>query len=122
MVIRTSTTKNRTVVTATADGHRVGKLVVKASWGTPAVERIDVKPEHRRRHIATRMYEAAAREVCRKWGEPLRSDYMRSSESDAFWQKQLAKGRAHCVHEKSGKCLQYELKPCPAPETLDGTR
>jgi len=52
-----------------------------------------VLDDYQRRGIATRLYERAAAESCRRGG-PLQSDVIRSGESDSFWHKQWDKGRA----------------------------
>lgn len=89
------------------------------------VYEIGVKPSAQRRGVATKMYEAAAKELCRRFNVPLRSDAARTNEADAFWKKQLRKGRAEEFNtshpDRSIRQESYRLK-CPAPESLDGTR
>lgn len=59
------------------------------------VAHIEVEPGFRRQGIATKLYEAAAREGCRRDAIPLGSTSRTpNSESNQFWAKQFAKGRA----------------------------
>jgi hypothetical protein len=76
-----------------------------------------VAPYARRCGVATKLYELVANRAC---GHGLRlcSDYRRTPESEAFWQKQAAKGRAICRGwQKRGRerwyCTEYQLKSCP---------
>ncbi|MGL4257997.1 MAG: GNAT family N-acetyltransferase [Microbacterium sp.] len=57
---------------------------------------IEVHPDHRKKQYGTRLYERALIEACAQ-GLPLSSDTQRSEFSEAFWRKQVAKGRARCV-------------------------
>jgi hypothetical protein len=70
-----------------------------------------------RRGIATALYEAAARESCKVFEQPLRSDTRRRDGAQEFWDKQVAKGRARFLPEAG----QFELT-CPAPASLAGLR
>lgn len=96
--------------------------------------------------VGTRLYEAAAKVACEEYGAPLSSDYKRSSQAQAFWEKQRAKGRARFVvtnpdarerYSATGKdpdnadpndfkktsddtlLGQFFLR-CPAPASLEG--
>lgn len=65
----------------------------------------------------TRLYEHAARLSCDLVGGPLASDDdgNRSTSAEAFWKKQVAKGRAEKIEHR------YALT-CPAPKSLEGLR
>jgi len=95
-------------------GRQVGFLAADTT-GDPImrIHRIFVKPEHRRSGIATRLYEAAAKISCEKYARPLASDRTRSLEAEAFWKKQVAKGKAQPLTKSSGYVLS-----CPAPTSL----
>jgi GNAT superfamily N-acetyltransferase len=69
--------------------------------------------------LATKLYEAAAQEACKR-GAPLASDSVRFPGSDGFWRKQLRKGRARDVFDKRGQ--QRFALSCPAPSSLAGLR
>ena len=100
--------------------------------GMAEVTHIEVDPLARRAQVATRLYAAAAKMACEKYDAPLASDTYRTAASDAFWQKQVRKGRATCLaasdHTQYPKsddeptfgrsgCKRYILS-CPAPATL----
>jgi GNAT superfamily N-acetyltransferase len=85
------------------------------------ISRIFVEPEYRKRGVATRLYEAAAKLSCKKYNLPLASDETRSPEADSFWRKQAAKGRARAVPETEDTGDYYILS-CPAPPSLAGRR
>jgi len=105
--------------------HRVGKGL--------KVDMIVVEQKYRRCKLATRMYEAAATYACRH-SHALRSDTLRSVESQAFWVKQTDKGRARCAkrasafeaprsdgpHYGRGGCDYYRLTTCATPVDLSG--
>jgi len=111
---------------ALESGRVVGEVLAcskapyKPTWG---VQSAKVVKAHRRRHIATRLYALAAREVCRR-GAALESSYARAPETDAFWRKQLRKGRATHHREQApwGKEIDFYRLRCPAPSSLDRRR
>lgn len=105
---------------------------------------VRVEDAARRCGIATRLYELLAEEGCKR-RMPMRSDTYRSKASEAFWKKQVTKGRARCVEKPRGKgaiklndamqpiydvhglplrwaCLRYQMDdPCPTSlAALDG--
>jgi hypothetical protein len=101
--------------------------------GRPYVTWIKVEKDRCRLGIATQLYTRLARDVCRTYKQPLSSDTGRTEASQAFWAKQVAKGRATCVEptaapgpppdpswkptpdvavEGRGGCLYYQLKSC----------
>jgi hypothetical protein len=93
----------------------IGKNSYKVGWAD--VKDIDyaerLKPESERTKpsgLGTRMYERALRAVC-DVGQAyaVTSDNTRSEFSEAFWRKQLAKGRATC--EGDGKESKYFKAP-----------
>lgn len=67
--------------------------VLKASF-------IEIAPDARKARIGTLLYDAMLGEACDR-GLPLTSDTFRSHFAEAFWQKQVAKGRAKCVKKKN---------------------
>jgi GNAT superfamily N-acetyltransferase len=77
------------------DRGRLQVGVMQLSWGegVAAVTNVLVRRDFARRGIATMMYEVAA-ELAAKRGLPLVSDITRYPGAEAFWQKQVAKGRA----------------------------
>lgn len=83
---------------------------------------IRVDEKWRREGIGTKLYEAAAKEACRKFKRPLASDRSRSSMADGFWEKQVRKGRAVCAQSREdGSCVFYRLKDCGVKD-LSGLR
>lgn len=76
------------------------------------------------KRLGTRLYEAAVEHAC-KLGKPLVSDHERSPFAEAFWRKQVGKGRANCLPEKgkgkfyanpAGPALDREVGPERAAE------
>jgi len=57
---------------------------------------IEVDPAYRERRLGTKLYEIALKEAC-KLGYEIESDSTRSAFAEAFWRKQVSKGRAECV-------------------------
>lgn len=57
---------------------------------------IQVAPEYREHRLGTKLYEIALKEAC-KLGYEIESDNTRSAFAEAFWRKQVSKGRAECV-------------------------
>lgn len=103
------------VITANHVGDPRG---LQVSW-------IDVDPGIRRCGVATRLYAAMAKAACDAGGV-LSSDVLRKPAAEAFWRKQVAKGRARCVRRAGGSwhpdyglgdCEMYALTKCPV-ETL----
>lgn len=99
---------------------------------------IEVAPQLQRQRIGTALYERAARVSCEEFDGPLMSAKARTRYSQAFWEKQTAKGRAKCMVESTeretafpegwpmemaiqnrGGCRYYALR-CPAPKSLAG--
>lgn len=110
----------------TQRGKRVGAIhLAKVKRGGRmvwTVRGINVLAEARRKGIGTKLWEHAAREACRLRA-PLASDErVGSGASEAFWQKQLRKGRARVLCKRCGTGGQpvYVLD-CPAPKSLKGT-
>lgn len=97
---------------------RDGKEVVR-------VHEIAVDRQHRRQGIGTRLYARAAALACHRFRLPLASNVLRSDDSEAFWQRQVRKGRAECLQWPSGpaqegkSCAEYILS-CPPPRSLSG--
>lgn len=83
----------------------------------PYVSWVFVRPSERRSGLATKMYELAAKAACMYWGEPLHSDTAFVGNGEAFWRKQVAKGRAT---EVPGIYPPWYTLSCPAPESLAG--
>ena len=115
---------------------RAGRVVAGAitvDTRSMAVSFIETARPFQRQGIGTRLYEKAAALTCAQFKRPLRSDYERTKNSDTFWQKQVAKGRATCeqaierddaddwAHEGRSGCERYKLT-CPAPADLSGRR
>lgn len=123
-------------ISAKHRGKIIGFLVAKPDVaGRPflRVEGIEVEPPYRRCGVGTRLYETAAKLACSR-GETLASDAARSVDSQGFWAKQVARGRAKCVEPTKistredgqyaygrGGCMFYALKRCSIT-TLAGAR
>lgn len=90
----------------------VGRIHLKDLVRIKAVTWIEVDPEYRKRGVATKLYEAAARAACNE-GKSLASDTTgnRAPSTEAFWRKQLAKGRAE---HREDRIVLF----CPAPSSL----
>ncbi len=90
--------------------------------GLPGIQvaYVEVLRTMRLRHIATRLYEAAAAFAWQEYGRPLISDSSLTTPARLFWMKQERLGRAVCLeHEKrSGSCIQFALAT-PPPANLD---
>jgi hypothetical protein len=79
-----------------------------------AVMKVDEEPDHLRvasvqagtlrKGQGTKLYEAAFTEACLE-GKLLVSDSMRSRYAEAFWRKQVRKGRAYCL--RAGRGVVY---------------
>lgn len=124
---RKSTFGDDVVIEARQHGQRVG-VILANHVGDPLglqVSWIKVDDRLRRCGVATRLYEAMAKVACDAGGA-LSSDVIRKPAAEAFWQKQVAKGRARCVRRAGnswhpdyglGDCETYALMRCPV-ETL----
>jgi GNAT superfamily N-acetyltransferase len=127
--IHTSKLIGRYEILATHGKKVIGSLSAKPYSRTIRnqflrVEGIEVEPPYRRCGVGTRLYEAAAKLACER-GEVLSSDVNRSVDSQGFWTKQVARGRARCVEPTEirtredsqyafgrGGCMFYALKRC----------
>lgn len=87
-----------------SDGAVVGKAVLDTARGRVIVGEIEVADEARRSGVGTALYEAAVKVGCRA-GLDVSSDSFRSPYAEAFWRKQVAKGRATCI---SGRGEVYD--------------
>jgi hypothetical protein len=109
--------------------NREGARHLGVSW-------VSVSPNYMRCGIGTRLYTVAAHAACKE-GLRLASDDLRSPFSQAFWEKQVAKGRARCVRKgdegaprgtlqivrNRGGCQYYALTaPCPIGSLAGGRR
>ena len=125
-------------ITAFAGKRQVGVIFTRRDDRDSYVSWIEVDPSRRRCGISTKLYEEAARAVCEKYGRPLAVDTERTASTQAFWEKQVQKGRAICVEsapadrrrvapkpedavEGRGGCLYYQLKSCQISD-LSGRR
>jgi GNAT superfamily N-acetyltransferase len=89
------------------------------------VRGVNVLKPFRRKGLATKLYEAAAQEACRRRA-PLASDERVGEMSRQFWDKQMRKGRAVVLSKRGGyergeKAPVFSLT-CPAPSSLKGRR
>lgn len=92
--------------------------VIKACGTGPAhntlynVEWVYVQPQLRQNNFATLLYEAAAKEACRRAGRLASFQRDPISNSNAFWVKQERKGRAsrHPVRDGSNRSDVFILK------------
>jgi len=88
------------------------------------VMRIDVDPEHRRKGVATKLYEAAANEACRRRARLASTERNPGAHSIDFWKKQVAKGRAKAFPIRGAdedRYTRYLLLDCPVMD-LSGAR
>lgn len=76
----------------------VAYLQLKKNEAKKALEvgYIQVDPEYRKHRLGTKLYEMALKEACKLRYE-IESDSSRSAFAEAFWRKQVSKGRAECV-------------------------
>ena len=116
-----------------ADGQQIASIFVWKTAEGPAIHTVQVDRAFRERGLGTKLYKAAADLACRKFKAPLLSDASRSGYAQAFWEKQVRKGRAVCVKPHPdphiadreltvagrGGCWRYRLT-CPAPRSLAG--
>lgn len=96
------------------EAHRMGRKV----GGRVAykVMRVDVDAEHRRKGVATKLYEAAANEACRRRSRLASTERNPGAHSIDFWRKQVAKGRAKAFPIRGAdpdRYTRYLLLDCP---------
>lgn len=134
------------IVTAYKGSTMIGQAILEPSPGTRSLKVGEINVVKKRGGVGTRLYEAAVRIGC-KAGLAVASDSMRSPFAEAFWRKQVSKGRATCergpsrVHRVPGDdalglprpgendagdpawdCGRYVVRaPCDVP-TLQGLR
>ncbi len=112
-------------VVALVDGREIGHVtIVKRPGPVWSVSNSSVQPRFHRQGVATAMYELAAKTSCRLYRSPLASDVSRTPEIDAFWKKQVAKGRGRIIPAVNdyGTHLDRIVLSCPAPRSLAGHR
>lgn len=104
--------KNSFHFEAWLEGHEVGGIQAfktKVRGRTVyAIRDVNVRAEQRRRGIATKLYEAAAQEACRRRARLASTERLFTSRSRDFWAKQKAKGR---VEELPGKPVPRGVDP-----------
>lgn len=125
----------RATTTSESRSKIIGRLETSLHQNEHQVVSILVNPGFQRCGIGTKLYEAAAKFGCEN-NAPLQSDTHRTDQSQGFWAKQAAKGRAKCLRTVNefptrpdypspkygrGGCSQYALT-CPAPASLAGAR
>lgn len=97
-----------------ADGEELGDLILRVTKFRDVpdedgfdtrdgleVSGIKLPPGMQRKGLGTKLYEVAADAAC-DLGLPLVSDQVRSPFAEAFWRKQVAKGRAYAVEGGRG--------------------
>lgn len=111
---------------ALCDGAHCGRLRAhrKAVGGRViySVDRVDVDEPYRRQRVATRLYEAAHAEACRRRSRLGSTERNPGAHSHDFWAKQLAKGRAEVLRGQKRRNKNFQgiaLKDCSST-TLDG--
>lgn len=79
-------------------GSEVAYLQLKKNNYKEALEvgYVQVNPEYREHRLGTKLYEMALKDAC-ALGYEVESDNTRSAFAEAFWRKQMSKGRAECV-------------------------
>jgi hypothetical protein len=108
---------------AKVGGHVVG--IVSASMeadgnaGLLQVMHSHVKIGHRRCGLGTKLYTQVAQWGCER-GRNLHSDSARSEYSQAFWVKQVAKGRASCVTKVPAQYHRPDLDLKPGVQNARG--
>lgn len=97
--------KNRFMFELVCDGKKradISAARVKIAGKVRYVVRgVNVLQSFRRKGMATRLYEVAAAEACRRRA-PLASDERVGDISRKFWAKQLRKGRATVLSKRGG--------------------
>lgn len=102
-------------MTAKCSRKFCGIIAVAFDRGLWDVRDIHVPIEWRRKGVATKLYEEAAKEACYRGGKLASTARVPLSYSNNFWEKQLIKGRA------SRKGKTYIIETCPPP-ALNGSR
>lgn len=90
-----------------------------------SVDRVDVFEPFRRHGVATKLYEAAAREACTRRARLASLERNPDAHSTAFWKKQVAKGRAiekPIRGADADRYTRYVLKSCDGDIDLSGLR
>lgn len=89
------------------DGERVGSIMgVRQNQKVRGrvvykVSNVKVAEGQRRRGVATKLYEAAAQEACRRRSRLASLERRAMAYSHEFWQKQAAKGRAEVIERRN---------------------
>lgn len=98
---------------ASERGKPVAVLIVKPTRNELVVDTIAVRDRGQlRQRMGTRLYEVATEYAC-KTGRTLTSDNERSQYAEAFWRKQVAKGRATCVGSGRGHFFSQPTQNLP---------
>jgi len=101
----------------------LGALTVDWGKSRAIVSRVDVNVGFKRKGLATRMYEAAAK-LAAEHGLPLSSDQSRFPGAESFWAKQVAAGRAKAIlvgqnsFNLDPNMVRYYLLNYPPPDSL----
>lgn len=99
---------------------RISAFKTKVTGKTAyTVRDIYVDTTRRRQRIGTRLYEAVAKEACRRRSRLASTGRLTEAKSHDFWEKQVRKGRARKVNRR-GQQPAY-LLDCPVT-SLDGAR
>lgn len=85
-------------VTADEKSQHAGMLEVTCRQGLCETGLIEVEEPFRRQRVGTALYEAALDEICKR-RKFMVSDITRSAFAEAFWRKQVARGRAKCLND-----------------------
>lgn len=123
LTIRTCPSDTGFIIDVFDGAEIVGDAFIAPVRGGYRVERIEVRrDENRGKRVGTRIYEEAARVACSR-GKPLVSDIIRSAFAEAFWRKQVRRGRAKCATKRiPGERLPggevYHPFDIPNPESL----
>jgi GNAT superfamily N-acetyltransferase len=113
---------------ATCDGRQCGRLTAhRTKVGgrvVYTVDRVDVHEPYRRQRVATRLYEAAHAEACRRRARLASTQRNPGAHSNDFWRKQIAKGRAELLPGQKTRNQYYQGIVITNCETwsLDGLR
>lgn len=84
------------------------------------VDDVRVSETARRKGVGTKLYEAAANEACARRGRLASTNRLSEAHSNAFWEKQEAKGRAVRVRQPGEHA--FVLTDCPASRSVDLSR
>lgn len=110
------------------DGERVGEIgVVRRNEKIGgrvvyAVHRVRVEEAARRKGIATKLYEAAAQEACRRRSRLASTGRDPKAHSHDFWAKQAAKGRAEVLPGRGERGQPVYILDCAFARDLSGAR